>query len=239
MEFHEVGGCVRDELLGVPSKDIDFAVEARSFAEMERFLVGEGFTVFLRTPEFLTIRARFPRNRAIFGREDMESTTADFVLCRKDGAYSDGRRPDEVIPGTIFDDLARRDFTINAMARNLRTGEILDPFNGQQHLNDRLLVAVGSAEERFREDALRSLRAIRFMVTKGFRANIDIIEALKSEWLPPLLASVSRERVRDEMRKAFAKDTVRTLDLLWSLTPEFVEAVFTDGLWLEPSQAKP
>src|SRR4051812_36297006 len=118
VHLYEVGGHVRDSLLGIKSKDIDFAVEAESFMELFNWLNAQKFDIFLITEEYGTIRARFPKGHVNAG------LTADFVLCRKDGNYSDGRRPDSVSPGTIFDDLARRDFTVNAMARDLETGEL-------------------------------------------------------------------------------------------------------------------
>src|SRR5688572_2507881 len=115
VKVFEVGGAVRDKLLGLRPKDIDFAVEAPSFKAMHEFVSSTCSTIFLIKPEFLTIRAHHATMGAV-----------DFVLCRKDGAYSDGRRPDTVEPGTIFDDLARRDFTINAMAFD-EEGNLIDP----------------------------------------------------------------------------------------------------------------
>src|SRR5687768_11467708 len=103
IRFFRVGGCVRDELLGIESKDIDFAVEADSFEAMRDAVHARCSKVFLETPEFLTIRGLDPDIGAV-----------DFVLCRKDGPTKDGRRPEFVEPGTILDDLARRDFTVNA-----------------------------------------------------------------------------------------------------------------------------
>jgi tRNA nucleotidyltransferase (CCA-adding enzyme) len=231
----EVGGCVRDDLLGVRSKDIDFAVEAESFEAMREWMVNKGFTIFVETEQFFTIRAHFPKGWEHAGM-DTSRLTADFVLARKDGAYTDGRRPDSTAPGTIFDDLARRDFTVNAMARTPE-GDLLDPHGGQRDLENRLLACVGNAEDRFREDALRALRAIRFAVTKGFTLSAGITAALASDWLPPLLASVSKERQREEMRKAMHADTLATLDLL-ARFPKVRDVVFSDGLWLEPTLSK-
>lgn len=245
VKMFEVGGCVRDELLGVRSKDIDFAVEAESFAAMRAFLLSHGFTVFLETPEFLTIRARFPKRwdhgMPRFGPFENPSeaakVTADFVLCRKDGAYSDGRRPDTVEPGTILDDLARRDFTVNAIAKD-PDGVLIDPFGGVEDLRRGTLRAVGSAEARLREDSLRALRAVRFMVTKGFALDRELNAALHSAWLPELLENVSAERRREELDKAFRHDTLTTLTLLANLGPRFREAVFADGLRLKPTLEK-
>lgn len=232
--LYEVGGCVRDELLGVPSKDIDFAVEADSLDTMRDWLEAEGFEIFLDTPEFFTIRARFPKREWTFGGRQMAVTTCDFVLCRKEGAYTDGRRPDEVKMGTIRDDLARRDFTVNAIARRAN-GTLLDPFGGEDDLAAGTLRAVGRAEDRLREDSLRALRALRFQVTKGLTCDEELVDALCSAWLPELLAAVSTERKREELRKAFRFNTLKTFEIIAYLPRTFREAIFTDGLWLDPS----
>src|SRR6478735_1674813 len=158
-KFYQVGGCVRDSLLGVESKDIDFSVEAPSYEAMREAVIercgGNPESIKVDKPEFATIRAIDPKLGGV-----------DFVLCRKDGAYSDGRRPDSVEMGTLLDDLARRDFTVNAIAR-ADDGSLIDPFNGQADLKLRLLRCVGGVD-RLREDSLRMLRAFRFAITKGF-----------------------------------------------------------------------
>jgi tRNA nucleotidyltransferase (CCA-adding enzyme) len=95
IEYFKVGGFVRDAILGVKSKDIDYAVQAPSYEAMAADIVARGGKIFYEKPEYLTIRAK------------MNGEDADFVLCRKEGAYSDARHPDKVEPGTIDDDLAR------------------------------------------------------------------------------------------------------------------------------------
>ena len=120
----------------------------------------------VRTPEFLTIRAQVPASEAkLLAR----TKVADFVLCRKDSASGDGRRPDSVEPGTVLDDLARRDFTMNAIARDVQTGEVLDPHGGREDIKWKTLRFVGDPMTRIREDGLRVLRGLRFMITKGLR----------------------------------------------------------------------
>lgn len=237
--IYEVGGCVRDSLVGVESKDIDFSVEAPSFEALRDFLEENKFDIFLETPEFLTIRARFPKEithpaipTRFIGEKNLP--TADFVLARKEGEYTDGRHPDQVLMGTIYDDLARRDFTVNAIARD-KDGNYIDPHGGQADLIARKLKAVGKAEDRLKEDALRALRAIRFSITKNLTPDEELWEALRSEWLPPLLASVSYERRREELHKAFKKDTVQTMNMLYEMNEDFRNAVFEGGLWLKPT----
>lgn len=232
----EVGGCVRDRLLGVRFNDIDFTCVVTdhttikgAWQALRDELTSTNFEIFLETPQYYTIRARFPRDQPHGG------VTADFVLARREGPYTDGRHPDWVEPGSLVDDLARRDFTMNALARN-SAGDIIDPHGGQFDLAHNVLRCVGSAEDRLREDALRALRAIRFQVTKGMFPDMELKQALVSDWLPPLLSSVSAERKREELHKAFKHDTLRTLEILChEVTPEFSSAVFTDGLWLTPT----
>lgn len=235
MKMFEVGGCVRDRILGIHSKDIDFSVEAESFSAMREELTELGFEIFVENPEFLTIRARFPKTEQFAFRKGL---TADFVLCRKEGAYSDGRHPDEVEVGTLFDDLARRDFTMNAIALDPETGAFIDPHDGIRDIKHQLICCVGTPEERFREDALRAIRAMRFSVTKDFAIHPSIMKVFDSDWLPPLLSSVSKERKRDELMKMFHHDTIESLWLIESLTLPMKDAIFCDGLWLEPTLRK-
>lgn len=239
IELYEVGGCVRDGLLGIESKDIDFTVVAPSYNAMKYFLIDTGFTIFLESPEYFTIRARFPGLVVddcipvrFAGMRNLP--TADFVLARKEGEYTDGRRPDVVEVGTLYDDLSRRDFTVNAIARD-KDGNYIDPFGGRLDLERRLLRAVGNAEDRIREDALRALRAIRFGITKGFYLDGDISEVLHSTWLPELIESVSVERRREELDKCFKADTMATLDILQSLPRALTRAIFSGGLRLKPT----
>lgn len=229
-KFYQVGGSVRDKFLGLPSKDIDYAVEAGSFEEMHQSILDRGGEVFLSTPQYFTIRARVP-----------ELGACDFVLCRKESAYSDGRRPDVVIVGSIFDDLARRDFTINAMALT-EEGELLDPWGGMNDLQEtKVIRCVGNAKSRFDEDGLRLIRAIRFSVTKGLKLDESIIQLLFDEpcvvWT---LRGVSIERIREELFKAFHHDTWKTLGLLGAfghLSRYLFDSSYGLGkqIWLKPT----
>ena len=225
IKMWEVGGHVRDSLLGIESKDIDIAVEAPSWEVMREFVQKNTQKIFLEKPEFLTIRAM-----------GFDGLPKDFVLCRKDGDYSDGRRPDSVEPGTILDDLQRRDFTVNAIARNVETGEIFDPFDGVKDIKSMYLRCVGDTKERFDEDALRILRAIRFHITKGFLLSDDISRVLcDSYYWPSKLAAISVERIREEMLKCFRHSTPVTLRFLGDIHPQMVSAIFGDDMWLKPT----
>src|SRR4051812_9903063 len=104
-KIYLVGGAVRDKIMNITPKDLDYSIECESFDAMRQYIIDRGGTIFLETPQYFTIRAKVP-----------ELGAADFVLCRRDGMYKDNRRPETVEVGTIFDDLARRDFTMNAIA---------------------------------------------------------------------------------------------------------------------------
>jgi tRNA nucleotidyltransferase/poly(A) polymerase len=228
-KFFQVGGSVRDELLGLKSKDIDFAVEAPSFDAMRQAIVERGGEIYLETPQYFTIRANVPGLGA-----------ADYVLCRKDGNYSDGRRPDSVEVGTLHDDLSRRDFTVNAIAKD-EQGNLIDPFGGIQDLAVRNLVTVGNPKDRFTEDSLRMLRAIRFSVTKNLSISVGVWRALEDYQLVRLLDNVSSERIREELFKCFHFDTLTTLRYLTSCFPLIGNTVLDKdrfGIWLKPTTEK-
>ncbi len=226
--FFDVGGFVRDALLGIPSKDRDCSVVIENapagmtvddaFGLLHNHLVATGFKVFVTTPEHATIRALPPV------RGDL---TADFVLARKDGPSSDGRRPDFVTIGTLADDLDRRDFTVNAMARDCITGELHDRHDGIGDLEARILRFVGDPMDRIREDGLRIMRALRFNVTRGFAFAPDVIDAMHNPEVPALLARVSEERRENELRIMFARaTTLDVMDLLATLPRDLVDAIF-------------
>jgi tRNA nucleotidyltransferase (CCA-adding enzyme) len=232
IKFYQVGGCVRDRLLGKKSKDIDYSVEAPSFEIMKRAVAircganpddEEDFNRVIKVvkPEFVTIRAIDPKLGGV-----------DFVLCRKDGKYSDGRRPDSIEMGTLADDLARRDFTVNALAED-ENGNIIDLFDGQTDLNNRILRCVGGTE-RLREDSLRMLRAIRFQITKGFWPDKDLESFLMDANNVSLLDTLPIERIRDEIMKCMEFDTLETLHVL-NKYHQIRNAIFSRNLRLIPT----
>lgn len=232
--MYEVGGCVRDEILGVKSKDIDFTVVIEEgdrvlddpFIFMSQALIKEGFKVFVESPEFLTVRAKFPRGHA------NENLTADFVLARKEGEYTDGRRPDKVEVGTLEDDLARRDFTMNAIAK-AEDGTLIDPFNGREDIDAGIIRAVGDPVERLAEDSLRALRALRFAVTKEFAIDSKLADAMESRevWYN-IIKKISDERIQVELSKMFRFDTEQSL-IMFSEFPSLRNAVFSGSVSLD------
>lgn len=222
MRHFLVGGAVRDALLGVQSKDLDYSVEAPSFEAMREWILSQGMEIFLDKPEFNIIRARN-------GKE-----VADYVMCRKEGPYSDGRHPDWVEAGTIFDDLARRDFTVNAIAKDAETGEYVDPWAGRVDLENKILRAVGNANDRINEDPLRAYRALRFSVTKDFLLSDDLHTALRDDTLFDKMESVSTERIREELGKMFHHDSWTSMHRLMGY-PVFLEIAVDRGIWFKPT----
>jgi tRNA nucleotidyltransferase (CCA-adding enzyme) len=217
IKYYKVGGYVRDKLLGIKSHDIDFAVEAESYEAMKQCLIDCGVKIFKESPEYLTIRG-----------SHLDYGGVDYVLCRKDGEYVDGRHPETVVAGTILDDLARRDFTINAMALDGET--LIDPFDGQYDIKNRIIRCVGDPEERFREDALRILRAIRFAVKLGFLIEEETYTAM-GRWAITV-RNLPQERIREELEKCFRHNTILTLRALDDLD---LMNIFNRGLWLMPT----
>lgn len=230
IKLYEVGGAVRDGLLGQETNDVDFVGVAPSFNHLRHYVSHVlGLEVIEGTvkPEYVTFKARVPKGHPLRAR----TNCADFVLARKDGPSSDGRRPDYVEPGTLEDDLARRDFTVNAMARDYETQELVDPFGGQKDLELGLLRFVGDPMARIREDGLRVLRGFRFMLTKDFGFDSATEQALFSREAAEMLRSVSIERVREELEKMLKHDAERTVSLLGG-NDDLRKEVFTRGLRL-------
>ena len=238
--LYRVGGCVRDELLGVSSKDIDFtfvlddlslSVED-GFLSMENWMKEQGFQIFLSTPEMFTVRAKFPKG------DPNEGLVADFVMARKEIGYKPDSRKPILSLGSIEDDLIRRDFTLNAMAVD-EDGDLIDLFGGRQDLERKILRTPLPAEQTMMDDPLRFLRSLRFSITKGFGVHHDIMIAMtQPEIMEKLEKVVSAERIREEVFKMMKHDTVKTLETFRKtedLLPGFTSLVFGRGLWLKPT----
>ncbi|MBE9029570.1 CCA tRNA nucleotidyltransferase [filamentous cyanobacterium LEGE 11480] len=235
-KIFEVGGKVRDELLGRQSNDADFAFVLTSeeaagksieqaFDFMRDWMLEMGFQIFLSTPDCLTIRAKFFNSKQ----------TADFVLARRELTYMPGTRRPIVEPGSLEDDLKRRDFTVNAMAKG-ESGELIDLFDGQKDLADRILRTPLEPMVTLAEDPLRALRAIRFTVKLGFYMAPDLLDALHNPELPELMATVSTDRVREELAKAMKVDTWGTLKVLQQLPEALVrDWLERPNMWLMPT----
>lgn len=199
-EAYAVGGCVRDSLLGRTPDDWDITTSARP-VEVKR--------VFART---IDTGIQHGTVTVMLGKEGFEVTTY-----RIDGEYEDGRHPKEVIfTSNLIEDLKRRDFTINAFAYNDRSG-IVDAFGGMEDLRQGIIRCVGDAGERFTEDALRMMRAVRFSAQLGFQIEESTRQAIIE--LAPNLSLISAERIQTELVK-----------LMCSPHPDEIRAAYVLGM---------
>jgi poly(A) polymerase/tRNA nucleotidyltransferase (CCA-adding enzyme) len=210
-----VGGCVRDLLMGKEPKDWDITTNAKP-EEIQKI-----FPDSFYENEFGTVGVKI--------RKDEEETeVVEVTTYRTESKYSDKRHPDEVkFAKKLEDDLKRRDFTINALAMN-GEGEITDLFGGKKDLENKIIRAVGDAGERFNEDALRMMRAVRFATTLGFTIEPATLEAIKKH--SQTLQIISKERIRDEFVKIILSDEpmkgielLRETGLLEHVIPELLE----------------
>ncbi|MGM0431244.1 MAG: CCA tRNA nucleotidyltransferase [Spirochaetota bacterium] len=185
-ELYVVGGSVRDYLLGIPVTDYDFCSDARpeEVKALFRSVIPTGI-------EHGTVTV-------LFEGEQFEVTTF-----RTEAGYSDSRHPDEVAyVSSLAEDLSRRDFTINALAADTATGEIVDLHEGWKDLQSRRIRAIGEPRERFTEDSLRILRGYRFLSSLECTFEAETREAARE--LAPAITKVSGERIRDELEKIIA-----------------------------------
>ncbi len=221
-----VGGCVRDICRDVAPKDWDIATSARpedvqrSFKKVVPTGIEHGTVTVLH-----------------------KGTPVEVTTFRSEGAYVDGRRPSSVeFHSDIEADLSRRDFTINAMAFDPVTGRAVDPFGGAADLARRVVRCVGNPVERFSEDGLRPLRAVRFYAVLGFELDPSTEAAIAPS--VPVFRKVAQERIREELtRLVLSPRAAEGLDLLWrtrllaEILPELVAARGVRGDALEGSDA--
>jgi tRNA nucleotidyltransferase (CCA-adding enzyme) len=213
-QCHLVGGAVRDILMGRAHTDYDIATDAlpAQVTSLFRKVIPTGI-------KHGTVTLLF------------KGTTFEVTTFRTETTYSDGRRPDNVtFAPSILDDLARRDFTINAIAFDLHTNRMIDPHDGKRDLADRIIRAIGDPSERFREDGLRPLRACRFAAQLSF-----VVEKGTRDAIPGALETLSRvsaERVRDELLKTLEAPIPSTglvlmkeTGILGVVLPELLEGI--------------
>lgn len=213
-EAYVVGGCVRDSILGRNPEDWDITTSAKP--EQVKAL-------FRRTIDTGILHGTVT---VMLDKEGFEVTTY-----RIDGKYEDSRHPKEVIfTPNLVEDLKRRDFTINAMAYNEEVG-LVDIFGGLADIENKTIRCVGVAEERFREDALRIMRAIRFSAQLGYTVEEQTREAIRE--LAPTLRNISAERIQVELTKLLTSPYPDTLRMAYKLgvtaiiLPEFDKAMVT------------
>lgn len=216
-EAYLVGGCVRDLLLNREPKDWDIATNAKP-EQVQKI-----FTDSVYENEFGTVGVKTES-------EDPKLKVVEVTTFRTEGRYRDARHPEDVkFVKTIKEDLSRRDFTINAIAMSV-SGDITDPCGGEKDLKARVIRTVGKPEERFTEDALRLLRAVRFATELGFEIEKETKDAIKKH--AGLLEAIAKERIRDEFAKLIqtprAADGIRLLEdvgLLKFVLPELREGI--------------
>lgn len=215
-EAYVVGGCVRDSLLGEEPHDWDICTSAIPSEIMECF---SGKRIINTGMKHGTVTVL------------MNDGGYEVTTFRIDGDYSDSRHPDSVVfTSSLRKDLARRDFTMNAMAYNNHFG-LIDPFGGEEALRHNVISCVGNAYDRFQEDALRIMRALRFAATCGFSIQEDTSQAIHR--LAPQLKSVAAERIQSELNKLiFGKGALQVLlkysDVMSVIIPEFAPCIGFD-----------
>ena len=216
-EAYVVGGCVRDLFLKKEPNDWDVATSATP-EQIQKFFVNNFYENKFFTVTVLT------------GSKDPHLKEIEITTFRAEFEYADKRRPGKVeYAKNLTEDLSRRDFTVNAIALSPKPGlgefEVVDPFLGQQDLKAKLIRAVGNAKERFKEDALRQMRAVRFVATLGFHIEETTRKAIQKD--ATLFKEISAERIRDELSKLLMGEkamegieTLRELGLLQYILPE-------------------
>lgn len=235
-EVFFVGGCVRDLLLDKQTTDWDLTTNATP-EEIQNV-----FPDSFYDNSFGTVGVKFQEINED-NEENLSKNYVEITTYRSESGYKDRRHPENVTWGkTIDEDLTRRDFTVNAIALRLTQGgsqgfELIDPFNGQEDLKNKLIKAVGNPQERFKEDGLRLMRAVRFTTQLGFTIEDRTKAAITEDAL--LIQEISGERIRDELLKILGTenpyDGIVLLDEVGILKYIFPELEEGKGI----SQARP
>ncbi len=216
-EAYWAGGCVRDQLLGRVPRDYDVATSARP--HQVRKIFG-----YRRT---IPVGAAFGVITLLGQRGEGEIQIATF---RRDDRYSDGRHPDQVHFSTPEEDAKRRDFTINGLFFDPLNHRVIDFVGGQEDLRQRMIRAIGEPYDRFQEDKLRLLRAVRFAATFGFQIEAKTFEAIRR--LAPEIVVVSAERIAQEMERILCEaDPRQAIELMWatSLARAVIPEIFSEN----------
>ena len=228
-ETYLIGGCVRNLLTGTPVTDWDMTTNATPEQ------IQEVFPDSFCDNDFGTVGVKF------VNRSENEKGYAEITTFRTESNYSDHRHPGEVSWGkTLEEDVKRRDFTVNALALRLSPdgkAEIIDKVNGQEDLKNKLIKAVGNPDERFKEDALRLMRAVRFSAQLNFIIEENTFTAIKNDY--HLIEHVSNERIREEIIKILSTENpyegIALLDEIGLLDIIFPELLRGKGI----SQKRP
>lgn len=186
---HLVGGCVRDMMLGMAPKDYDIVTDTDMNALKTEF-IENGWTINVVGENFMVFAV---------SKNHVQFEIANF---RKEIGFTDGRRPDQVVIGTLEEDAARRDFTVNSIYYNPITDVITDPNNGMKDINNRLLRFIGNPHDRIVEDYLRVFRFFRFLNTLGFEPEKKSLKACR-EMFNEAYTKTTPERVRMEIERMY------------------------------------
>ncbi len=231
-----VGGCVRDLIINKEPKDWDITTNAKPeeiIPLFEKTVYENKFgTVGVCSPKEIT---DVSRETPVIADNDVTYETkyniVEVTPYRTEAKYSDNRHPDEIsFSDKIEDDLKRRDFTINSIAYDPHKGQIIDLYKGQEDVKDKVIRTVGNPNDRFQEDALRMLRAIRFSTTLDFAVSYETLQAISEN--KDLIKNISFERIRDEFTKIIMSDNpvagiglLQKLGLLKYIIPELEEGI--------------
>lgn len=246
-----VGGFVRDHLLHLPSKDIDFLLECSSFDELIANIKFIDPEANIRT-DIWSNDAKFGRCiagvhlnclnwvQSLHSRDDVAKNRmiyCDFVIAREEGDYSDGRHPSFVKFSTFEKDLYRRDFTINSLAVDDATGEMLDLFGGKAHLDIRRLTTIRDPYTTFSEHIIRILRCLRLSITKRLYIDNEIwwdLNENQSHYRSLLMKDIFTNSIMNELKKMYKFDVLATNTLIEGLPQGIREGIFAN-IWLEPT----
>lgn len=231
-EAYLIGGCVRDILRGMEPKDWDLTTSATP----EQIISLFPHTYYENT--FGTVGVVIDEAQKDGINELEEKKIIEVTTYRLEADYSNARHPDSVSFSTkLEDDLKRRDFTINAIALDPHKGQFVDLYKGQDDLKNGLIRAVGNAGERFQEDALRMLRALRFSAELGFKIEEETEKSIQNK--AQLLEKISKERIRDEFSRILLSDKpMETLLLAKKLgILKYINVDLERGIGVEQNQA--
>jgi len=198
MSIYEVGGFVRDFYLEVEPKDRDFVMEAKSFEELRDYVQNKSKTIFLEKPDFGIIRYM-----------SVDGNPEDISFC-----------------DTIKDDLAQRDFTMNAIARNIQSQVVIDPFHGRDDIKHKIIRCTGAPEEILEADPARIIRAIRFKIELEFEFDEKLSNYLYLQQDFDCLKTLNPERLRQELDKCFKYSSSKALREFHKLGDHFLAIVF-------------
>ncbi|MBT3980182.1 MAG: CCA tRNA nucleotidyltransferase [Bacteriovoracaceae bacterium] len=213
MNIYYVGGTVRDQLLNLKPKDVDLACEVDSFEEMKKYVLKNSSKIFLEKPEFGTIRYL-----------NLKGEPQDISLCIKSRSVDSGSYQ----IGSIAEDLANRDFTINAIARNIETSVLHDPLGGQNDLKTKTIKCCNSPAKTFGDDPVRIIRALRFKLQFGFSFDHSIAQYFTNSSSFDDLKLPHSERVRAELDKCFKISPIGVFLEVEKINHAFLRVLFSN-----------